>query len=102
LNPKIQSTALAIAATPASISLSSSEILQVRGLIPLLMRTRNRVRWTPQQRTAIRVHLRRLRTISPYLIVLALPGSFLILPALVWWLDRRRNHQRPSLATPKE
>ncbi len=68
-----------------------SEILQVRGLMPLLMKPRNKQRWTPEDRAELRVHLRRISGISPYLVVLALPGSFLMLPALAWWLDRRRN-----------
>ena len=59
-----------------------SEILQVRGLMPLLMKPRNKQRWTAEDREELRVHLRRLSNISPYLIVLALPGSFLMLPAL--------------------
>ena len=96
MNPKIQSTALAIAATPAAMGPSASEIFRVSGMLPLLMRTRNRVRWSPEQRAVIRVHLRRLRNISPYLVVLALPGSFLLLPLLVLWLDRRRSSVRPS------
>ena len=77
-----------------------SEILQVRGLMPLLMKPRNKQRWTAEDREELRVHLRRLSNISPYLIVLALPGSFLMLPALAWWLDRRRNRQQPGPATP--
>ena len=68
-----------------------NEILQVRGLMPLLMKPRNKQRWTADERAELRVHLRRISTISPYLLVLALPGSFLMLPALAWWLDRRRN-----------
>ena len=76
------------------------EILQVRGLMPLLMKPRNKQRWTPEDRAELRVHLRRLSGISPYLIALALPGSFLMLPALAWWLDRRRNRQNPGLGTP--
>ena len=72
-----------------------SEILQVKGLMPLLMKPRNKQRWTPEDRAELRVHLRRLSNISPYLIVLALPGSFLMLPALAWWLDRRRNRKVP-------
>lgn len=72
-----------------------SEIVQVRGLMPLLMKPRNKQRWTLEDRAELRVHLRRLSNISPYLIVLALPGSFLMLPALAWWLDRRRNRKRP-------
>lgn len=77
-----------------------SEIIQVRGLMPLLMKPRNKQRWTPEDRAELRVHLRRLSSISPYLIVLALPGSFLMLPALAWWLDRRRNRPNPGLGTP--
>jgi hypothetical protein len=77
-----------------------SEILQVRGLMPLLMKPRNNQRWMPEDRTALKVHLRRLSNISPYLVVLTLPGSFLMLPALAWWFDRRRNRQRPGLRAP--
>lgn len=77
-----------------------SEIIQVKGLMPLLMKPRNKQRWTLEDRAELRVHLRRLSSISPYLIVLALPGSFLMLPALAWWLDRRRNRQNPGLGTP--
>ena len=72
------------------------EILQVRGLMPLLMKPRNEQSWTPEDKQELRIHLRRLSSISPYLIVLALPGSFLMLPALAWWLDRRRNRQHPA------
>jgi len=73
-----------------------NEILQVRGLMPLLMKQRNKGRWTLEERQELRVHLRRLSNLSPYLVVLALPGSFLMLPALAWWLDWRRNRVRPS------
>lgn len=74
-----------------------NEILQVRGLMPLLMKQRNRGRWSPEDRAELRMHLRRLSNLSPYLVVLALPGSFLLLPALAWWLDRRRNRARPPV-----
>ena len=68
-----------------------NQILQVKGLMPLLMKPRNKQRWTPEDRAELRAHLRRLSNISSYLVVLAMPGSFLMLPALAWWLDRRRN-----------
>ena len=71
-----------------------NEILQVRGLMPLLMKQRNKGRWSVEDRTELRRHLRRLSDLSPYLVVLALPGSFVLLPALAWWLDRRRNRGR--------
>ena len=70
------------------------EILQVRGLMPLLMKQRNKERWSLEDRAELRVHLRRLSNLSPYLVVLALPGSFILLPALAWWLDRRRTRAR--------
>ena len=73
-----------------------SEILQVRGLMPLLMKQRNKGRWTAEDRAELRVHLRRISNLSPYLVVLALPGSFILLPALAWWLDRRRNRSRSA------
>ncbi len=76
-----------------------SEILQVRGLMPLMMKPRNKQLWTTEDKQELKVHLRRLSNISPYLIVLALPGSFLMLPALAWWLDRRRNRQQPAAPT---
>jgi hypothetical protein len=71
-----------------------NEILQVRGLMPLLMKQRNKGRWSAEDRAELRTHLRRLSNLSPYLVVLALPGSFVLLPALAWWLDRRRNRGR--------
>jgi len=71
-----------------------SEILQIKGLMPLLMKPRNKQRWTLEDRTELRVHLRRLSSLSPYLVVMVLPGSFLMLPALAWWLDRRRGRDR--------
>jgi hypothetical protein len=71
-----------------------NEILQVRGLMPLLMKQRNKGRWSPEDRAQLRIHLRRLSDLSPYLVVLALPGSFLLLPMLAWWLDRRRMRNR--------
>lgn len=70
------------------------EIMHARGLMPLLMKPRNKQRWTPADKQALMLHLRRLTAISPYLIVLVMPGGMLILPAIAWWLDRRRN-QRP-------
>lgn len=73
-----------------------NEILQVRGLMPLLMKQRNRGRWTAEDRAELREHLRRLSNLSPYLVVLAMPGSFVMLPALAWWLDRRRNRGRQN------
>ncbi len=75
------------------------EMVQVRGLMPLLMKPRNKLPWTPEDKIELTVHLRRLSSISHYLIVLALPGGMLMLPVLAWWLDRRRG--RPGAAVPR-
>jgi hypothetical protein len=75
-----------------------AEVLQVKGLMPVLMKPRNRLQWTPDDKAQIALHLRRLSRISPYLVVLVMPGGFFLLPALAWWLDRRRNRLRTSSA----
>jgi hypothetical protein len=69
------------------------EVLEVRGLMPLLMKQRNGVPWTPQERQQLKERLHALSKLSPYLVVLALPGSLLMLPLLAWWLDRRRSRR---------
>jgi hypothetical protein len=78
----------------------TGEILQVRGLMPLLMKPRNNQRWTPEEKKELVVHLRRLTSISPYLVVLAIPGGMLALLVLAWWVDRRRKRNRTSPAMP--
>lgn len=66
----------------------------MRGMMPLLMKARNGGRWTPQEKAEIVRHLRRMAHLSPYLLVLLLPGSVFLLPAYAWWLDRRRLNRR--------
>ena len=70
------------------------EIAQVRGLMPLLMKPRNKQSWSADDKAQLAQHLKRLSRISPYLVVLVMPGGLLALPALAWWLDRRRNRIR--------
>jgi hypothetical protein len=72
----------------------TDEMVQVRGLMPLLMKPRNGQRWTQEDKRDLTAHLRRLSSISRYLVVLAMPGGVLLLPALAWWLDRRRSRIR--------
>ena len=70
-----------------------SEMSQVRGLMPVLMKRRNKQEWTKEDRAEIRAQLQRVSRLSPYLVVMVMPGGFAILPALAWWLDRRRNRR---------
>lgn len=67
-----------------------AEMSQVRGLMPILMRRRNKQQWTPGELAEIRAHLRHIARLSPYLVVIVMPGGFAVLPVLAWWLDRRR------------
>lgn len=67
-----------------------AELMATRGLMPLLMKVRNGGHWTPDEREELLGHLRRMAHLSPYLVVLIMPGSMLLLPAYAWWLDRRR------------
>ena len=66
------------------------------GKIARLWNSGNVRRWTPAAHAGPGVILRRLTNLSPYLIVLALPGSVLMLPVLGWWLNRRRNQRPPD------
>lgn len=71
-----------------------AEMTQISGLMPILMRRRNKQKWTPQELAEIRAHLKRISKLSPYLVVIVMPGGFAMLPVLAWWLDRRRNRNR--------
>lgn len=73
-----------------------SEMTQVSGLMPILMRRRNRQQWTPEELAQIRAHLKRISQLSPYLVIIVMPGGFAALPVLAWWLDRRRTRTRPA------
>jgi hypothetical protein len=70
-----------------------SELVQVKGLMPVLMKRRNKQQWSPEDMGEIRSQLHRLSKLSPYLVVIVMPGGFAMLPILAWWLDRRRNRR---------
>src|SRR6185503_4259298 len=70
-----------------------SEMVQVKGLMPVLMKRRNKQQWSREDIAEIRAQLRRLSRISPYLVVMVMPGGLMVLPALAWWLDRRRQRR---------
>lgn len=81
-----------------------SEAAQFRSLLPLLTRTREDRKWSELERAELNGHLRRISTLSPYLVLVLLPGSFLAIPLLAWWRDRRRNRVlvcAPACGAPK-
>lgn len=71
-----------------------NELLQARGLIPILMKRRNGGQWSAEERAMLQRDLRALSNLSPYLIPLVMPGGVLMLPLLAWWLDYRRNGRK--------
>lgn len=73
--------------------LITAELVKVRGLMPLLMKRRNGGVWSVGERHTLIEQLHALAYLSPYMVVLALPGSFVALPVLAWWLDRRRQRR---------
>jgi hypothetical protein len=73
-----------------------SQFAQVSGLMPLLMKPRNKQRWTEEDKRELVAHLKRLSHLSPYIAVVILPGGFAMLPVLAWWLDRRRRGNRAA------
>jgi len=77
-----------------------SEMSQVKGLMPVLMKRRNKQNWTPEDIAEIRVQVRRISKITPYLVVVVMPGGFVVLPVLAWWLDRRRGKRAGAITPP--
>lgn len=79
-----------------------ARVLHAPGLMPLLMKQRNGTPWTEPERRTLRNSLWGLRRAAPYLIALALPGGLLLLPALAWWLDRRRGPRTADTAKAEQ
>lgn len=70
------------------------ELSKIKGLMPLLMKRRNGNPWIRTERKALRQQLAALAHLSPYIAIMVLPGSFIVVPILAWWLDRRRAARR--------
>jgi hypothetical protein len=76
------------------------ELGKIKGALPLLMKPRNGERWDAADRNALRSMLRAASAVSPYLVVLALPGSVMLLPILAWRLDIRRGRRAETVHRP--
>jgi hypothetical protein len=70
-----------------------AEFSQTRGLMQLLMKQRNGYHWTFEDRRMIRMQLKTILGLSPYVVLLVAPGGLVALPFLAWWLDRRRKQR---------
>ncbi len=71
-----------------------TEVLAVKGLMHLLMKNRNTgEKWSREEKTEIKNHLRNISKVIPVIIVFLLPGGSLFLPFLAEVLDRRKKRR---------
>lgn len=91
-----------IAAQRRQIRVVVAELVQMRGVMPLLMKNRNGGSWTREERDELLRQLRALSRLSPVLLLLLLPGSALLLPLYAWWLDRRRQARGANQGLPPD
>jgi hypothetical protein len=70
------------------------EVLSVKGLIQLLMKTRNTdAKWTREEKKEIKMHLRNISKIIPAVAIFSLPGGSILLPIVAEALDRRKTRR---------
>ncbi len=77
-------------------SLLLHEALQVEGFMQLLMKRRNGLPWSVEERRALLGHLKAMAGVVPALLIFTLPGGMLFLPILAWFIDRRKDKGRRS------
>lgn len=73
-----------------------TEISHIQGFMQLLMKPRNGMPWSAEDRSAILGHLKHLARSLPVLVIFTLPGGSLLLPLLAWFLDRRKHRNQPE------
>jgi uncharacterized membrane protein len=78
---------------------SLAALAEVEGLVHVLMKPRNGQPWSPEDRVFLREELRALARWAPALFLFLLPGTFALLPAYAWLLDRRRGLRPTSAGT---
>ena len=70
------------------------EVLAIRGLMQLLMKTRNTdQRWTREEKKEIKRHLRNIAKIIPAVAIFSLPGGPFLLSIFTEALDRRKTRR---------
>jgi len=70
------------------------EVLSVKGLMQLLMKTRNTgEKWTWEEKKEMKRYLRNIAKIIPAGAIFSLPGGSLLLPILAEALDRRKTRR---------
>jgi hypothetical protein len=70
------------------------EVLSIRGLMQLLMKTRNtEEKWTREEKKEIKRHLRNIAKIIPAVAIFSLPGGPFLLSIFTEALDRRKTRR---------
>jgi hypothetical protein len=69
-------------------------VSHVQSFMQLLMKSRNGVPWSPEEKIKLRLHLKHIARTLPVLGLFALPGGSLLIPTLAWFLDRRKDRSR--------
>ncbi len=78
------------------LAILAREVMLVRGLLPLLARPREGG-WNAQDKAQLRTHLWRIFRVSCCMVLLVLPGSFLLLPLIAAGREWSRNRStRPA------
>ena len=78
-----------------------SELVQIRGAWPLLMKQRNGGKWTTEEKNKLKMMVQSASNVSPYLFICAIPGSMLLLPFLAWFLDKQRRKKSSNSSKAK-
>jgi len=73
------------------------EVLAIKGLMQILMKTRNTdEKWTGEEKKEIKMHLKNISKIIPAVAIFSLPGGSFLLPILAEALDRRKTRRLPK------
>ena len=98
MDTKLQPISPAMTAIPAADKPAAGKWRQFKVQLWALLQMCGALRWSTPDRASLKAGLLKLWKISPYLVVIALPGSLLMLPVLAWWLNRRRSAKRAGPA----
>ena len=81
--------------TPAFLvelkAMGLKDLYHIQGFMRLLMKPRNGMPRTAEDKAEIRLHLKSVAASLPMLAVFTLPGGLVLLPLLAWYLDRRKQ-----------
>lgn len=81
--------------SPSAIkSIVLVHVSHVQSFMQLLMKSRNGLPWSPEEKIKLRMHLKHFARTLPVLGLFALPGGALLIPAFAWFLDRRKDRSR--------